>query len=61
MLRNTHLKSGEIMGEFCNDVSEMLDIWHTTMEQLKRTKESERTKAHRTIKLIERFYFIHGV
>lgn len=61
MLRNVNITSGEVMGEFCDDVSELLDIWHKKMEELKRAKEDERTKAHNTIKLIERFYFLHGV
>jgi len=61
MLRNIHLTSGDVMGEFVDDVSELLDIWHKKMEELKAVNEDERTKTHHTIKLIERFYFVHGV
>jgi len=61
MLRNIHLTSNEVIGEFCDDVSEFLDVLHKKMEELKRVKEDERTKAHHAIKLIERFYFVHGV
>jgi len=61
MLRNVNITSAEVIQEFVDDVSEFLDNWHKEMEELKRVGETERTKAHRTIKLIERFYFIHGV
>jgi len=61
MLRNVNLTSGEVMKEFADDVLEMVHIWEKKMEELKSVNEDERTKAHHTIKLIERFYFVHGV
>jgi len=59
MLRSVNITVAELMGEFCDDVSEFLGNWRKMMEESK--GENERTKAHRTIKLIERFWFVHGV
>jgi len=59
MLRNIHLKSKDVMEEFLISVSETYDIWEKKMKELK--KEDERTKAHHTIKILDRFYFTHGV
>jgi len=60
MLRNVHITSGEVMGEFTDCVSELLDIWHKKMEELKSQNETERTKAHYTIKIIENFFNKRG-
>ena len=59
MLRNVNITAAEVMEEFVDDVSEFIDNWHKMIEESK--GETERTKAHRTIKLIERFWFVHGV
>lgn len=60
MLRNVHITSGEVMGEFVESVSEILDIWYKKMEELKRLKETERTKAHWTIKIIQEYFNKRG-
>lgn len=58
MLRNIHLTSDEVMEEFLDDVLEMVHAQEKKMEELKH--EDERTKAHHTIKIRDRFYFVHG-
>ena len=60
MLRNIHITSEEVMGEFTDSVSEVLDIWHKKMEELKRLKETERTKAHWTIKILQEYFNKRG-
>jgi len=61
MLRNVNITSGEVMGEFLDNVLEVVHAQEKKMKYLDGVGEDERTKAHHTIKLIERFYFIHGV
>ncbi len=60
MTIDTNITSGELMGEFTDSISEVLDLWHHKMKELKREKETERTKAHWTIKLIKSFFNKRG-
>ena len=60
MTIDTNITSGELMAEFTDSIDEVLDLWHHKMEELKREKETERTKAHWTIKLIQSFFNKRG-
>jgi len=60
MTIDTSITSGELMAEFTDSIDEVLDLWHHKMEELKREKETERTKAHWTIKLIQSFFNKRG-
>ncbi len=60
MLRDPTIKSGDVMGEFCDSISEVLDIWGHKMKELKGMKESERTKTYWTIKIIKSYFYKHG-
>ena len=60
MTIDTSITSGDLMTEFTASISEVLDIWHAKMEELKRVKETERTKAHYTIRIIQNFFNKRG-
>jgi len=60
MTIDTTITSSDLMTEFTASISEVLDLWHHKMEELKREKETERTKAHWTIKLIQSFFNQRG-
>ncbi len=57
---DTSITSSDLMTEFTASISEVLDLWYHKMEELKRDKETERTKAHWTIKLIQSFFNKRG-
>ena len=60
MLRDIHITSEAVMGEFTDSVSEIINIWEHKMEELKHLKETERTKAHWTIKIIQEYFNKRG-
>jgi len=60
MTIDTSITSGDLMAEFTDSIDEVLDLWQHKMEELKREKETERTKAHWTIKLIQSFFNKRG-
>ena len=60
MLRDINITSAEVMQEFVDSISEVLDIWGHKMKELKQMKESERNKAHWTIKIIQGYFNKRG-
>ena len=60
MLRDINLKSKKIMDEAVASFSEMYYIWEHKMKELKQMKESERNKAHWTIKIIQGYFNKRG-
>jgi len=60
MLRNINLTVSEIMTPFCDSIDKVLEVWQHKMKEDDGLKESERTKAHHTVKILESFFDKRG-
>lgn len=60
MIRNINVKSEEIYSEFIDSVQSLMLKLEQKKKELDKLKESDRTRAHHTLKLIQEWFNKRG-
>lgn len=60
MLRDVNLKADVLWQEFLDSVAEITALRFNKMRELEKVKETERTKAHWTIKILSNYFNKRG-